>query len=259
METKKRKYNSAGRIGKTRGTYNKKPKASSQMEEKPEIKQDPEITPEPEVKIEPVKEEPKDQVPAPVADPEKKEEVKQEENTSPEITNNTGQTVFDNFVEQNTAPAPETKEGEEKKKIVYKLVENEEEIAARESSSETAKQSFREIAAKKGRMFNTTMLIAAMDFLFPKLLKLFYKYVKGDARIDQIDLSEVKLTDAQIESLGESAEAMAEYVFQYINPAVMFVIGIMMHYDSNITNLMNKVGPPEPKKKAFVYAGQRGA
>lgn len=177
---------------------------------------------------------------------------------------------FDEFVNGNTEEVKEVEEvaevvadpvaadpvEEEEDEEVYEEVQDEELQAANETESPRAKKSFSEIAAGKSMGFNATMLIAACDWLFPSLIKMVYKYIKKDKRIDKVKFSDIKLTAGQIESLGESSEAMAEYIFQYINPAYLFFIGLAMHYDSNIQRALDKMPEIVEEKKEEVKTEQ---
>jgi len=116
-----------------------------------------------------------------------------------------------------------------------------EEIAAQQTESKEAKKSFKEIQEGHDMMFNTTMLISMCDFIFPNLVKLYYKHLKKDKRVDKLKFSDLKLTDDQIESFGDSIECMSEYIFQFVNPLVMAGVGMLVMYDGNIKQALDKL------------------
>ena len=185
--------------------------------------------------------------------PEPEPEVTTGEINEPE-QEQTGEDKFNEFAEsvkpeEEPEPEPinEPEEEPETDEEGYEEVKQPEEVAATQTPSAAAKKSFSEIAASKSMGFNATMLIAACDWLFPKLIKFYYTQFKKDKRIEKVKFSDIKLTDEQIESLGQSTEAMAEFIFQYINPAWFFFIGLAMHYDSNIQKALDKIPKEETK------------
>ena len=67
-----------------------------------------------------------------------------------------------------------------------------------------------------------------------------------DERASEIKSSDCKLDSDQKESLRESANAAAQYIFQHVNPLVIFFLGMGVMYGTNIQNQLKNI--PKIKK-----------
>jgi len=200
-------------------------------EVEPEFKK--EIMPE-EIKEPEIIEEVKEEIPLIQEDlnKEEQEEVITEEPTKEEVVEDVKETVTE---DKDDLDSFDSWKKDAKKQI------SPEEAAAATTESEPAKKSLKEIQASHDTMFNVTMLISMLDFLVPRALKWYYKQFKGDKRVNKLKFSDLKLTDEQIESLGDSTEVMAEYIFQYINPIYMAGVGLVVMYDSNMQTALDNL------------------
>ena len=91
-------------------------------------------------------------------------------------------------------------------------------------------------------LVNGYMLLALCDFVIPNGLIWIYKMI--DERANEINASEVKLDSEQKESLKESANLAAQYIFQTVNPLVIFFVGMGVMYATNIQTKISVI----PKK-----------
>lgn len=202
--------------------------------EKREIEHEPKIEPMPEEIKEEIIEEVKEEIPLIQEDltEEDQQEVLKEESTKEEVIEEVKETVIE---DKDDLDSFDSWKKDAKKQI------SPEEAAAASTPSEPAKKSLSEIQASHDTMFNVTMLISMLDFLIPRALKWYYKQFKGDKRVNKLKFSDLKLTDDQIESLGDSTEVMAEYIFQYINPIYMAGVGLVVMYDSNMQTALDNL------------------
>ena len=97
-------------------------------------------------------------------------------------------------------------------------------------------------------MVNGALLLAICDFIFPSLIKFIYKRIDSDAV--NIDTSKTKLDAGQKESLMEAANFAAAYVFEKVNPMLVFFIGMGAMYSSNFTEELSKVKTTKKAKQA---------
>lgn len=96
-------------------------------------------------------------------------------------------------------------------------------------------------------VINGFMLLAMCDFIFPLGFKFLYGFF--DARAKQVQINDIKLSPEQKEALTESADQVAQYIFQKANPLVIFGVCMALFYGTNFMTALNNIPKQEPKLK----------
>ena len=88
-------------------------------------------------------------------------------------------------------------------------------------------------------LINGMLLLSICDFIFPALIKFIYKYIDTNAK--KVDVSKTKLDNEQRQSLKEVADYASAYIFEKVNPMIIFLIGMGAMYYTNFTGELSKV------------------
>lgn len=99
------------------------------------------------------------------------------------------------------------------------------------------------IKKNNAMLVNGYMLLSLCDFIIPNGLLFVWKMV--DERVAQIKVADVKLDKDQKAALKESADQVAMYIFQKVNPLVIFGVGMAVMYASNIQSALSEIPKPE--------------
>lgn len=78
------------------------------------------------------------------------------------------------------------------------------------------------------------MLLSLMDFVMPFAVIKIYSFVNKDFKKLNIKPNSLKLDSEQKEALKNSADEVAKYLFQKINPLTAFFIGASLFYGQNL-------------------------
>jgi len=133
---------------------------------------------------------------------------------------------------QNDAPKFENKD--------YDFTNTQNNSSAQSSTNANANNgNINTIRNNSAQLVNGFMLLALCDFIIPNVIVFIYK--KVDARAAHIDVSKTKLDSDQRASLMESANAAAAYIFQVVNPLLVFFVGMAVMYASNIQGELSNV------------------
>ena len=88
-------------------------------------------------------------------------------------------------------------------------------------------------------MINGMLLLSICDMVFPSMLKFIYKYIDTDSQ--KIDINKVKLDSDQKSALKDVSDYAAAYIFEKVNPLLLFFIGMGGMYYSNFTGELSNV------------------
>jgi hypothetical protein len=99
-------------------------------------------------------------------------------------------------------------------------------------------------------LVNGYMLLALCDFIIPNVI--IWIYGKIDERASQVKIANVKLDKDQKESLKESANACASYIFEQVNPMVIFFVGMFVMFATNIQSELSNIPKIKRIKKPII-------
>jgi hypothetical protein len=112
------------------------------------------------------------------------------------------------------------------------------------SNTANSQTNFSETKKSSAMLVNGYMLLALCDIIVPNAI--LWLYGKVDERAKRVKASDTKLTEEQREALLASAHEVAQYIFQHVNPAVIFFVGMGVMYGGNIQTEISKY--PKIKK-----------
>lgn len=151
-----------------------------------------------------------------------------------------------------TETATGTEASPEKPETDNKSVEGEDKPTFKEHDfTETEHISVENNLSEADKMVvNGRMLLALMNFIFPLLITKLFSLI--DPRAGLVDRADVRLTEEQKESLEESADSAARYIFQQMNPILIFFVFSSILYADNFSIALDKIEKVKilkPKKK----------
>ena len=92
---------------------------------------------------------------------------------------------------------------------------------------------------KMKMLINGYMLLALCDVVFPYGIKFLFGLF--DPRAKKVNAGDLKLEPEQRQALMNSADAVAQYVFEKANPMTVFVICLGLFYGSNFNDAMQRI------------------
>lgn len=92
---------------------------------------------------------------------------------------------------------------------------------------------------KMKMLINGYMLLSLCDVVFPYGIKFIFGLF--DPRAKKVNASDMKLEPEQRQALMNSADAVAQYVFEKANPMTVFVICLGLFYGSNFNDAMQRI------------------
>lgn len=92
---------------------------------------------------------------------------------------------------------------------------------------------------KMKMLINGYMLLSLCDVVFPYGIKFIFGLF--DPRAKKVNASDMKLEPEQRQALMNSADAVAQYVFEKANPITVFIICLGLFYGSNFNDAMQRV------------------
>lgn len=101
-------------------------------------------------------------------------------------------------------------------------------------------------------LINGMLLLSICDMVLPALIKFIYKNIDINAK--KVNLSNTKLDQDQRESLKDVADYASAYIFEKVNPMIIFFIGMGAMYYTNFTGELSKIEKtkkPDLKKNDF--------
>jgi len=132
----------------------------------------------------------------------------------------------------------------ENKSYDFNNTQNSEPNVNQGSQNSKPNESLSGIRANNAQLVNGYMLLALCDFVVPN--GILWLYGKVDERAKKVNSSNTKLDKDQKESLKESAHLAAQYIFEKVNPLLIFFIGMGAMYATNIQHEISKI-PKEVK------------
>lgn len=171
--------------------------------------------------------------------------------TTPETINNIGDEKYNKFLAEYGTPNEttetitetpkdtKTEEAEKTQNPSYDFTNNN----INNGSNDLGK-----LRQNNAMLVNGYMLLALCDFVIPNVILKIYSFI--DVRASKIKVSNTKLDKDQKEALMESANICAQYIFQKVNPLVIFFVGMSVMYTTNIQSELEKI--PNVKKKIKV-------
>lgn len=99
---------------------------------------------------------------------------------------------------------------------------------------------------KMKMLINGYMLLSLCDVVFPYGIKFIFGLF--DPRAKKVNAGDMKLEPEQRQALMNSADAVAQYVFEKANPMTVFIICLGLFYGSNFNDAMQRVKLEEKKK-----------
>lgn len=176
----------------------------------------------------------------------KTETVETETETKTELIDNTGDEKYNKFLTEygtpnettetlETTPDNKTIEAEKTKNPSYDFTNN----------NQNQSNDLNKLKQNNAHLVNGYMLLALCDFVVPNVILKIYSFI--DVRASKIKVSNTKLDKDQKEALMESANICAQYIFQKVNPLIIFFVGMGVMYTTNIQSELEKI--PQPKKK----------
>lgn len=92
---------------------------------------------------------------------------------------------------------------------------------------------------KMKMLINGYMLLSLCDVVFPYGIKFIFGLF--DPRAKKVNASDMKLEPEQRQALMNSADAVAQYVFEKANPMTVFIICLGLFYGSNFNDAMQRI------------------
>lgn len=173
------------------------------------------------------------------------ENVSQTSNT----TSNSADDKYKKFIAEYGTPKPDNINFSEPEKTEEKIDNKSYDFTKKtneQPSQQQIESDMQDIKKKSAILVNGYMLLALCDFVFPLLLvKLWGLF---DERAKEIKSKRIKLDKDQKDSLKESADIVAMWIFEKIHPGLIFGIGMMVMYGSNLSNHLEEI----PKRKKVI-------
>lgn len=170
--------------------------------------------------------------------------------TKTELIDNSGDDKYNKFLNEygtpnetsetitETTPDNKTAEAEKTQNPSYDFTNN---------NGPTQNNELNKLKQNNAHLVNGYMLLALCDFVVPNVILKIYSFI--DVRASKIKVSNTKLDKDQKEALMESANICAQYIFQKVNPLVIFFVGMGVMYTTNIQSELEKIQQPKKKLK----------
>lgn len=88
-------------------------------------------------------------------------------------------------------------------------------------------------------LVNGYMLLTLMDIVFPVAIKFIFGMFNAKAK--KVSINDMKLEPEQKQSLMDSADEVAKYIFEKVNPLTMFLIASLLFYGTNFQTALNNI------------------
>ena len=245
---KKRKYNSAGRTGVKRGSYNKT--KSNEKTKTVKTKGLDKIAIDSEL-VEWVKRNTRT-LESDIIKRETVGNLETEKSNEDQSEMGSDNNIPSSEEQFNSSGTPESmsqdksfqeKSGEEKLNEFFSEYNDEGEVIENKKDGDTDSSISPESSSPKNwnisKMVNGYMLLTLMDVVFPSAIKFLFGMI--DKRAKNIKVKDVALTKEQKEALNDAADQVAVYIFEKVNPLVIFVICSAVFYGQNFTMALDEI------------------
>ena len=166
-------------------------------------------------------------------------------NTEPETPS------VNNSDENTTKPQPETNNvnfthttGEEKLNSFFNEYQQIKEDKPNETPAPTSNNFQND--PKMKMLINGYMLLSLCDVIFPYGIKFIFGLFDPNAK--KVNASDMKLEPEQRQALMNSADAVAQYVFEKTNPMTVFIICLGLFYGGNFNDALQRAKQKEKTK-----------